>query len=74
MHICAVLAIEDKLFPALDLLISTFKRLEAENEGHRKERSHPSQDATPIKFSPGDQRLAFFLERTKGCWKSPCPS
>ena len=28
MHIAAVLGIEDKLFPALDLLIGTLKRLE----------------------------------------------
>ncbi|HAL19290.1 MAG TPA: class II fumarate hydratase, partial [Ruminococcaceae bacterium] len=33
MHISAVIAIEDKLLPAIELLISTFKKLEAENEG-----------------------------------------
>ena len=32
MHIAAVTAIEDKLIPAVDLLIDTFRRLEAENE------------------------------------------
>ena len=35
MHISAVLAIEDKLFPAIDQLIATFKRLEEENGRHR---------------------------------------
>ena len=33
MHISAVIAVEDKLIPALNLLIETFKRLEKENEG-----------------------------------------
>ena len=33
MHISAVIAIEDKLLPAIELLTATFKRLEAENEG-----------------------------------------
>ena len=33
MHIAAVTAIEDKVFPAIDLLVETLKRLEAENEG-----------------------------------------
>ena len=33
MHIAAVIAIEDKLFPAMDTLIATLKRLEEENEG-----------------------------------------
>ena len=51
MHIAAVAAIEDKVFPALDLLISTFKRLEAENEGIVKSGRTHLQDATPIAFS-----------------------
>ena len=33
MHIAAVIALEDKLIPAVNLLIETFKRLEVENEG-----------------------------------------
>jgi len=33
MHISAVCAIEDKVIPAVKLLIETFVRLEAENEG-----------------------------------------
>ena len=31
MHISAVIAIEDKLLPAIETLVATFKRLEAEN-------------------------------------------
>ena len=33
MHISAVIALEDKLIPAAQYLIDTFKKLEAENEG-----------------------------------------
>ena len=51
MHIAAVAAIEDKVFPALDLLIGTFKRLEVENEGIVKSGRTHLQDATPISFS-----------------------
>ena len=51
MHIAAVAAIEDKVFPALDLLIGTFKRLEAENQGIVKSGRTHLQDATPISFS-----------------------
>ena len=51
MHISAVLAIEDKLIPALERLITTFIRLEAENEGIVKSGRTHLQDATPIKFS-----------------------
>ena len=51
MHISAVLAIEDKLLPAVEDLIATFRRLEAENEGIVKSGRTHLQDATPIKFS-----------------------
>ena len=59
MHISAVTALEDKVIPAVDLLIATFRRLEAENEGIVKSRSHapPGRDAHQV-FA-GDQRLAF---------------
>ena len=51
MHIAAVIAIEDRLIPAVDLLIATFRRLEAENDGVVKSGRTHLQDATPIKFS-----------------------
>ena len=51
MHIAAVIAVEDKLILALNRLISTFKRLEAENDGIVKSGRTHLQDATPIKFS-----------------------
>ena len=51
MHIAAVIAIEDRVFPAIDLLVTTFKRLEAENAGIVKSGRTHLQDATPIAFS-----------------------
>ena len=51
MHISAVLAIEDKLFPAIDLLVETFRRLEEEHAGIVKSGRTHLQDATPIQFS-----------------------
>ena len=51
MHIAAVIALEDKLIPAVEELIKTFVRLEAENEGIVKSGRTHLQDATPIKFS-----------------------
>ena len=60
MHISAVIAIEDKLFPAIDELIETFKRLEKENEGIVKSWPHPLAGCDPDPVLPGDQRLALF--------------
>ncbi len=51
MHIAAVLSLEEKLLPAVEDLIETFKRLEEENEGIVKSGRTHLQDATPIKFS-----------------------
>jgi len=51
MHIAAVLMLEDKLIPAAEELIETFKRLEKENEGIVKSGRTHLQDATPISFS-----------------------
>lgn len=51
MHIAAVLILEDKLIPAVEELIATFKRLEEENEGIVKSGRTHLQDATPITFS-----------------------
>ncbi len=51
MHIAAVFALEDRVIPALDVLIAAFSRLEAENEGIVKSGRTHLQDATPIAFS-----------------------
>ena len=63
MHISAVIAIEDKLIPAVEELIATFKRLEAENEGIVKSGRTHLQDATPIKFSQEISGWRSSLER-----------
>ncbi len=63
MHISAVIAIEDKLLPAIEKLIATFKRLEAENEGIVKSGRTHLQDATPIKFSQEISGWRSSLER-----------
>ena len=51
MHISAVVALEDKVLPAVEMLIDTFRRLEEENQGVVKSGRTHLQDATPITFS-----------------------
>ena len=63
MHISAAIAIEDKLILATELLIETFKRLEAENEGIVKSGRTHLQDATPIRFSQEISGWRSSLER-----------
>ena len=63
IHISAVIAIEDKLIPAIETLIATFKRLEEENEGIVKSGRTHLQDATPIKFSQEISGWRSSLER-----------
>lgn len=65
MHIAAVIALEDKVFPAIDLLIDTFKRLETENEGIVKSGRTHLQDATPIAFSQEISGWRSSLEKDK---------
>ncbi len=63
MSISAVLAIEDNLIPALEILISTFKRLETKFQGVVKSGRTHLQDATPIKFSQEISGWRASLER-----------
>ncbi len=65
MHIAAVSAIEDKLIPAVDMLISTFIRLEEENSDVVKSGRTHLQDATPIRFSQEISGWRASLERDK---------
>ena len=65
MHIAAVIAIEDKLFPAMDKIIATFKRLEEENEGIVKSGRTHLQDAVPIAFSQEISGWRNMIEKTK---------
>ena len=74
MHIAAVAAIEDKLFPAIDLLVDTFKRLEKENEGIVKSGRTHLQDATPITFSQEISGWRTSLERDKELLAASLPT
>ena len=51
MHISAVLAIKEKLLPAMNTFIETLNHLEEENKGIVKTGRTHLQDATPIAFS-----------------------
>lgn len=73
MHIAAVIGIEDKLIPAMDKLIATLKRLEAENEGIVKSGRTHLQDATPIKFSQEISGWTNMIEKTKGMLELSLP-
>ena len=74
MHIAAVEAIEDKLFPAVDLLIATFKKLEKANKGIVKSGRTHLQDATPITFSQEISGWRSSLERDKQLLKASLPT
>lgn len=63
MHISAVVALEDQVIPAVQLLIDTFKKLEAENEGIVKSGRTHLQDAVPISFSQEISGWRSSLER-----------
>lgn len=63
MHIAAVIALKDRLIPAVMELIATFARLEEENEGVVKSGRTHLQDATPIKFSQEISGWRSSLER-----------
>ena len=65
MHIAAVMSLEDDLLPALDKLIATFLRLEAENQGIVKSGRTHLQDATPITFSQEISGWRSSLERDR---------
>lgn len=72
MHIAAVIALEDKVIPAIDRLTATFRRLEAENEGIVKSGRTHLQDATPIKFSQEISGWRASLEKDKKMILSSC--
>lgn len=73
MHIAAVIALEDKLIPAIDLLIQTFERLEKENEGIVKSGRTHLQDATPIKFSQEISGWRSSLEKDRAMLQNALP-
>ena len=65
MHVAAVLAVEEKLLPAMDTLISTFRKLETENEGIVKSGRTHLQDAVPIAFSQEISGWRNMIEKTR---------
>ena len=73
LHISAVYAIEDKLLPAVDVLINTFKKLEKENEGIVKSGRTHLQDAVPISFDQEISGWRTSLERDVEMLKSSLP-
>lgn len=73
LHIAATVEIEDKLFPAIDLLVNTFKKLEKENEGIVKSGRTHLQDAVPISFTQEISGWRSSLERDKEMISSSLP-
>ena len=73
MHIAAVAIIREKLLPAMDGLIETFKRLEAENEGIVKTGRTHLQDATPIRFSQEISGWRNMIEKTRAMIEAALP-
>ena len=65
MHIAAVLALEDRVIPAIDRLCATMRRLEEANRGVIKSGRTHLQDATPIAFSQEISGWRTSLERDK---------
>ncbi len=74
MHIAAVLAIEGRVIPAVDVLVSSFTRLEAECEGIVKSGRTHLQDATPIAFSQEISGWRTSLERDKELLQRSLPA
>ena len=65
MHIAAVLILEERVIPAIDVLTAAFRRLEEENEGVVKSGRTHLQDATPISFSQEISGWRSSLERDR---------
>ena len=65
MSIAAVIGIEDKIIPAIEALIDSFKKLEKENDGIVKSGRTHLQDATPITFSQEISGWRSSLEKDK---------
>ena len=73
MHIAAVIAVEDRLMPALDQLIATLLRLEDENRDIVKSGRTHLQDATPIRFSQEISGWRSSLEKDRAMLENTLP-
>lgn len=73
MHIAAVMETEDRLLPAVSLLISTFLSLEEKNRGIVKSGRTHLQDAVPISFPQEISGWRASLERDRELIRSALP-
>ena len=74
LHIAAVLAVEEELLPAIEAMIETLKRLEAENQGIIKSGRTHLQDAVPISFSQEISGWRGMLEKSGDFIKASLPA
>ena len=65
MHIASAMEIKELLFPAIDGLIATFKKLEKENKGIVTTGRTHLQDAVPVAFSQEISGWRNMLEKSK---------
>ena len=65
MHIAAAVALEDKLLPAIDGLVETFRRLEGENGDVVKSGRTHLQDAVPITLAQEISGWRSMLEHSR---------
>ena len=73
LHIAAAMSIDDNLFPALDQMIATLKRLEDENTQYVKSGRTHLQDAVPIRFSQEISGWRYMLENNKAQLEASLP-
>ena len=73
LHISAVLVLEDKVLPAIETLVTTFKKIEKENKGIVKSGRTHLQDAVPIAFDQEISGWRTSLERDAEMIKSSLP-
>ncbi|MDL2234234.1 class II fumarate hydratase [Ruminococcaceae bacterium OttesenSCG-928-L11] len=73
MHIAAAVELEDRLLPAVEQLIETFRRLETDHEGVVKTGRTHLQDATPIAFAQEISGWRNMLEKAAGMIRDSLP-
>ena len=73
MHIAAAVELEDRLFPAIDALAATLRRLEGENADVVKSGRTHLQDAVPITLAQEISGWRSSLERDRALLASALP-
>ena len=73
MHIAAAVELEDRLFPAIDALAATFRRLEGENADVVKSGRTHLQDAVPITLAQEIGGWRASLERDRALLEAALP-